>query len=269
MKKLAFILPFWPLLLGFFALTFFCKSTGFGIHKISSEFPYNPEWEVSGLNDQELLPIYSQSFKYLGNGAQSFAFVSEDGKYVIKFFKMKYLTQNKLGNILPIKKYQDKNIRHAKRLKDTFAACKMAFEELKEETGLLYVHLNATDHLKKQLYLYKDGKKFTVDLDKTVFLVQEKAEMVYKRIGHFIKAGKIKEARESLNTVVELVQERNRKGFEDIDTGISRNYGFIGNRPIHLDFLGLIKTEAPNEKEKIETKMLSWVEKHYPGSFQN
>jgi hypothetical protein len=266
MKKLALLLPFWPILFFFVALAFFGESSDFSVNKISSNFPFNPEWEVIGEENPSLKEIVSQSFHYLGNGAQSFAFVSEDGKYVLKFFKMKHLTPSFMAKIFPLKKYKEKDERHALHLKNTFAACKMAYEELKEETGLIYVHLNATQHLQKKVQLFdKALGSYRVDLDKTVFVLQKRAEMVYKRIGHMIKVGNIEGAKQSLQAVVNLVALRNSKGFTDIDTGISRNYGFIGNQPIHIDFLGLVKIDESNEVEKIETKMLGWIEKHYPG----
>lgn len=266
MKKFALILPFWPLLLMGVALFVFCRTPGFGVHKVSSNFPYHAEWDVSGLDDTLVDPIFSQTFHYIGNGAQCFAFESRDGKYVLKLFKMKHLTQSSLGKLLPLERYKEKDKRHALRLSETFAACKMAFEELKEETGLVYVHINPTQHLKRWVKLLdKEGNHYQIDLDKTVFLVQEKAEMVYKRIGHLIKAGDHAGAKAALASVIDLISLRNSKGFVDNDTGISRNYGFVGGRPIHLDFLQIVKAENPNEREKIETKMRAWIEKHYPG----
>ena len=52
--------------------------------------------------DQQLLePIFAQRFFYLGKGAQSYAFSSEDGVFVLKFFKFKHLKPNWLMQILP------------------------------------------------------------------------------------------------------------------------------------------------------------------------
>lgn len=264
-KKWALFLPLWPLLFMFTALAIFGRSPGFGVHKISSNFPYQAEWEVKESQTVTFDTLFSYPFTYLGNGAQCYAFESADHQYVLKFFKMKTLTPSLTGKVFPFGKFKEKNVRHKQRLFDTCAACKYAMEELQEETGLIYVHLNRTQHLKKNaLLIDRQGKRYTVSLDDTVFLVQKKAEMVYKRIGHQIKAGDEEGATRSIQAVIDLVARRNAKGFSDTDTGISRNYGFVGNQPIHIDFLRLVKERDDTEIEKIQTKISAWIHKHYP-----
>ncbi|MES2345521.1 MAG: hypothetical protein V4494_06265 [Chlamydiota bacterium] len=269
MRRLSLLLPFWPVLFFFIALAIFGKSSGFGVNKISSNFLYHSEWEVAGEEDPSLKEIISQPFHYLNAGFQSFAFVSEDGKYVLKFFKIEELTPTFMGKIFPIKKYKIEDRQRTQRRKNVFAACKMAYEELKEETGLIYVHLNATDHLKKTVQLFdKEQRRYLVDLDKTVFVVQKKAEMVYKHIGHKMKVNDFEGVKEAVQAVVDLVAARSSKGFMDTDMAVRGNYGFIGNQPIHLDFLGLVKVEEPNEKERIKVKMLGSIAKRYPSKFK-
>jgi len=67
------------------------KSFGFSPARITSDFAYNPDWAIE--EPQDLVTIKSilgQKFKFLAVGSQSYAFVSEDGKYVVKFFIMKH-----------------------------------------------------------------------------------------------------------------------------------------------------------------------------------
>src|SRR5258706_12163985 len=79
-------------------------------------------WELSPLSAQEkenIDKILTEPFSFLGSGGQCYAFVSKDEKYVLKFFKQK-------ANPCPL-----------------FNSCKIAYETLKEETGMLALHLNA------------------------------------------------------------------------------------------------------------------------------
>src|SRR5689334_14456085 len=69
------------------------KTLSFAPKRIISDFSYNPALETDPLSteeQQQLDRILSQPFRYLSAGSQSYAFVSEDGKYVIKFFRMKH-----------------------------------------------------------------------------------------------------------------------------------------------------------------------------------
>ena len=68
------------------------KVDGFSVALIHSGLTFNPAWETAPASP-ELDPIFSQKFHYLGCGGQSFAFVSDDGQYVIKFFKFRLFRQ--------------------------------------------------------------------------------------------------------------------------------------------------------------------------------
>src|SRR5271156_5010255 len=69
---------------------YFRLTGGFTIANISSDFSFQPQWEVRPLLEGEQAEFdkaTSQPFYYLGKGCQSYVFASQDGKYVIKFFK--------------------------------------------------------------------------------------------------------------------------------------------------------------------------------------
>ena len=60
--------------------------------RISSNRQPNPAWDVHVLTDEEhreLDGALAQQYHYLACGNQAFAFLSEDGRYVLKFFKQK------------------------------------------------------------------------------------------------------------------------------------------------------------------------------------
>nr|NGX60255.1 hypothetical protein [Chlamydiota bacterium] len=126
-----------------FAVTIFAKKpAGFSLAKIRSPFEKSSKWEIDQLpayEKEELHGILSQDFNYLGSGAQCYAFFSADGKYVLKFFKMKHLIPKKWLKLIPFpgfeqyrfKKIDTRILRH----QELFTSYKMAYDELKEETG--------------------------------------------------------------------------------------------------------------------------------------
>ncbi len=225
----------------------FCyeKTAGFTLTKISSSLPYNPEWDVA---NPPFTDVFDQSFSYLGAGGQCYAFVSEDGQYVIKFFKHHLRRLPLWLKVLPlkgswnIKRSQQKQGR-LKKLRRDFASYKLAIEELPKETGLLFVHLNKTTNLKKQAHVVdKIGIEHLIDLDKTEFILQKRATLAYPHIQTLVEKGDLDGARASIESICSLVIARSKKGIYDEDAKIHRNFGFLGNQAILID-VGRLKRD--------------------------
>lgn len=257
--------PFLPL---FLILLFGCK--GFNTRKIHSNLPHQSQWEIALPQDEKhpLEKIFSQKFHYLGNGAQCYAFISQDQKYVLKFFKMKHLLAKNWLCYLPfnwIENYRFKKVTlREKRLHDTFGAHKMAYDHFKEDAGLVFIHLNKTQYLNKTVVLVdKRKKEWLLDLNTTVFILQEKADPVYSRISHLIESGNIQGAKSAIQAVLHLAHSRCQKGFVDLDSGFNNNYGFVGNRPIQIDVGRIVKTENSEHFDEVD-RLTKWLQRHYP-----
>lgn len=145
------------------------KGTLFSSAKILPSHP-SKEWELPPISPEDRHAIdllLSQSFTYLNSGSQSYAFLSQNKKYVLKFLKKRKLRPNTWLAYLPLSWnpwhaklsfFQDKEYR-------TLQAWKLAFLELKAEMGLLYVHLNPTCAFhKKILVTDKKGLKKWIEL---------------------------------------------------------------------------------------------------------
>src|SRR5690348_5271745 len=93
-KKKAFTYLAYALV--FCCLTSVCRriTDGFSIARITSEFPPDISWDpspVAGVDSNEWNSALNQSYRYLGSGGQCFAFLSQDNRYVIKFFKTRFI----------------------------------------------------------------------------------------------------------------------------------------------------------------------------------
>ena len=76
----------------------------FRLSNISYPLPFQENLQIPPLAELEraqIINILSQNYSYLGKGAQSYAFRSQDGQYVLKFFKFKHLKPNVLEQYLP------------------------------------------------------------------------------------------------------------------------------------------------------------------------
>ena len=269
-------------LLACYLLKKFCysKTDGFALYKICSSLTYCPEWEVPPptLEDsQEIAAILEQPYYYFAKGAQSYVFVSEDGKTVIKFFRIYHLQPpfwlKAVAFPLPLQSYQVKKMIDKKlELEKDFQSYKIAFEELKNETGLLYLHLNKTNHLKKSLTIYdKIGIAHQLDLDQVEFLIQKKASLVFPSITNLVKTEGIDAAKEAISALVQLLVYRCEKGIFDKDPDLNTNFGFLDKTPLQID-VGRFDWEQRyrpledyrDEVIRITDNFSQWLTQNYP-----
>ncbi len=276
------------------------KTHGFCLQRIlANDLPSTPKWETSPLSSEEnalVGDLLSQPYRMIGAGSECFAFASEDGTAVIKFFKLDHfrpiylhrgifledrsdycgtLSDHPLTKLsLPypfgpaLKRFL--GIREF-RIQRSLSSIHLAHEHLKEETGLIYLHLNPTDHLQKQLTLYDScGIAHQVDLDKTKFFLQKRAVPLERHFAALIKTRAEEKAKQSIDSYIQLIKDRCQKGFADRDI-INRNFGYIGTEAIEIDSGSFQKNplmQKPSMYKKelffatLELKL--WLKKHYP-----
>ncbi|MDN3506476.1 MAG: hypothetical protein P0S96_04530 [Simkaniaceae bacterium] len=247
----------------------FClqATDGFSVRKISSS-------PSTAQEKQQTIP--NGPYHYLGKGAQVYAFVSEDGKHVLKFYRqnraghplffLKTLLPSKLGNRLlaTVEK------RRAKRLKD-FTSFTLAERFLKQETGLETLHLEATRSPLWIVLYDKIGIKHTLDLSQMQWLLQEYAEPTYTSLKSWIQQGREEEAKAQLSKLVALLKSRCEKKIFDKDPDLETNFGFTKDGPIQFD-VGRFRVDPTRSSPdvyrsdiiRITDKLCSWLDKRAP-----
>jgi len=209
------------------------------------EFPSNPEWETPLTED--VLTILKQPYHFIGKGAQSYVFESFDKNYVIKLFR--YDQPNSSDKIALL-----------------FNACKIAFDSLADETGLVFIHLNETPIGLPTLYC-KDavGRKYKFRLDRVRFALQKKAKDF---------KGALVEAKEDralmkkrIDQLVDLLDARTKKGVRNSDPSLSRNFGFLDDRAIEFDFGNYRLSDdfdRLHEIQRYTSKLRVWLRQNAP-----
>lgn len=256
------------------------KTDGFTLMGISSLRPHDSRWEMRPLTELEGVEVekaLAQPYDYSCCGGQSFVFFSRDGNYVIKFFKQRILQPSTLLNALPLPKilhrYREKrNWKRQDKLLRDFTSYKIAFEELQEHTGVIFVHLNHTNHLLKELTIKdKIGIVHKINLDQTDFIIQKKGQLVPQRIHTLMQAGKKEEAKQAIADVLQFIVARCKKGYHDRDPDIRTNCGFLGETVIKIDVGRLMRVEAVKQPEfykkelvRIASPFQSWIDANYP-----
>lgn len=262
---------------------YFHLTGGFTIGNITSDFAYRSDLDIRPLTtmeQQQLDQALNQSYHYLGKGCQSYVFLSEDKNYVIKFFKyQRFRLQPWLEYFPPlpaiVKYKEEKKEKKQQKLDYFFKSWKVAFENLKEETGLLYVHLNKTDHLQRVLIIYdKLGRSHQVNLDQLEFCVQGRAEMLCSKLMQFREKQEHSKARLLLQNLLTLILSEYHRGFADNDHALMQNTGVVNEKPIHIDVGQFVQNEEIKNpsmyKQELFTKMYKfklWVKESYPELF--
>jgi hypothetical protein len=252
----------------------------FRLANMTYELPFKPLWVVPTLSfdeHQHLEHILDQKFRYIGKGAQCYAFVSEDEQYVLKFFKFKHLKPNLFVEYLPpfpfLREYKQDCIERKKRkLIGVFNGYDLAFRENRETSQLIYLHLIPTQHLKlKAQVIDKIGLERIIPLDDVVFLLQRKGETLRTRLRHLLDQQQVQEAKQAMAAILEMYISEYKKGIYDHDHGILHNTGFIGQQPFHLDVGKLNQDERmqqvefyKKDLEHVIWKMDVWMKSSYP-----
>ena len=221
--------------------------------------------------------LFKQKFHYIGRGLQSFVFASEDEKYVLKLFNNRYQTKIKLFSLLShfpfmgpwassqAEYFQDKLLK-------TFKSYEIAFDEMRDKTGLLYTHLSPTSNLPSKLSIL-DPLHICHEIDPnlTGFLIQKKATLVYPALKDYLSQGNIEEAKHALSSLVALFFWKWRHAISDNDPLIRTNYGFVDGEAIQIDVGPLSKTaellpvEQNREQiEKITSSLKFWLTENAP-----
>ncbi len=217
------------------------RMEGFSCDKILSPFAYDPLWETSPLSEekrQEVLSILGQKFTYLGAGRQCFVFVSEDGKYVLKFlnherfFVPAWVKRIPLPDSLETFRRGKIERRHA-RIEAFFTSFHIGYHRLKEESGMVYLQLNRSHTFSQKVKVVDPiGYTHSVDLNETEFILQKRAEGIYPTLK--VCANEEIAWKKTLNSYLDLLENRAKKGIVDDDLNMD-NIGFLGDKAVLID----------------------------------
>lgn len=258
-------------------------SDGFSLTNISSDFAYRDEWvePVTAKSDwSKIATILSQPFHYLGKGAQVYAFLSKDGRYVLKIVKQKHLKipewQDFFLRNIPLnslREYRLKKLQQRRQKTERYlSSSKISYEELRAETALIYVHFNRTNHmLGTTTIVDKLGISHQLNMDDQEFLLQEKAEMMKPTIEGFMQKGDLQGAKNALQSIIDLLVTLAHKGIVDKDWRVFENIGFLNGKAIFIDVGNFVRVEGAQKPEVYKADILEraeilqeWLQKNYP-----
>ena len=253
--------------LGFAGVKDFCqkKTQGFSLQKVVSQTPFNPKKEASqtlSLDElSSIRQILNQPYHFLKRGLQCYVFVSEDDQYVLKFFRWGQIEAPLWSQYLPsswVKKLQGR--KEAQKNHD-FMSYKIASEELQEETGTLFLHLEKTSFLKVPLCLFDPLKiHHHLESDQIEFILQKKTDLF---LPYFEKNKQNKQELHSFfSHFANLLKNRIQKQISDSDISLEYNMGVLDGKPVLFDIGNLTKKNSTLQQES--QLVLHWLKNNDP-----
>jgi hypothetical protein len=261
----------------FFAF-YFWGSSSFSLQKIhpSKGFFFQSAKGASEKELEELQGVFAQSFSFLNEGGEFYVFVSQDQKYVIKFFKVRRLTPKYWLNYIPIPWLDKKRIskvdeRERIRL-ETFQGLKLAFEKFRYQSGLVFLHLFRTDYLKIKIKVIDaQGKSHKISLDSVPFVLQKRVTMLPDYISMLIKEDREDDAVRALCQILDLVKESCLCGFVDDSETVECDYGFIEERAVRVGGGRLLREEPGSSFRSVLREVFraskaieAWLVRNHP-----
>jgi hypothetical protein len=259
---------------------YFQLTAGFTEGNIRTDLSLEPDHGIPLLAMSEmnsLQAILDQPYRYLGKGCQSYVFLSDDHQYVLKFLKyQRFRPQFYLEALSFIpsidKRLQKKTVEKRTKLDALLESWKIAYGDLKDETGIVYLHLNRGDKFQSPIAIVdKLGLKHTVDPDEVVFLVQKKADMLCPEIAKRMKANELEPSKKLIGNLVTMLLSEYGRGLGDNDHALMQNTGVVGDQPLHID-VGQFSKEARFQSPDVYKhelfsktyKFRIWLSKHFP-----
>jgi hypothetical protein len=259
---------------------YYTQTDGFSLANITSEKYEGSLWTVpplNGLEADEINSALNQEYKYLSKGHQAYVFESQDSRYVLKFIKFQKYRHHPLYAMLPLpdslEKDRFKQTLHKQDKRDAlFKSWKIAHTKLKDETQVLFVHIDLSDPFEKTLTLYnKGGTRYDIDLSQYVFLLQKKLDLFEDVLASQMQKGDTVGAKQLIDGLLDLYLNEFRQGLYEEDRYIVRNTGVLQNRPIQIDTGRLRESEdLKNPKKQAEvmlwktTLLKEWLGETYP-----
>ncbi|MES2121788.1 MAG: hypothetical protein V4492_03295 [Chlamydiota bacterium] len=249
----------------------FChrKTDGFQITKTISTLPPQAEMHFSQETLASIQQILNQPFTYLGSGGQCYAFLSQDKKTVLKLFKMHHLGQHRWLQYCTLPGRLDHwrlnyIALQQQKIEKHFSSNTLAWEALKEESGLIHVSLNPGDPLTTTL-IDKLHIAHPISLQNIPFVLQHYAKSPFKKLRAHIARKETAEAKKIVKSIVDALSERYQKGIIDLDPALRRNVGLLDGKTIFIDIGAFVSDpQAAHQKEMLwsETRRMDrWLGK--------
>lgn len=181
-----------------------------------------------------------QPFFYLSRGHQCYAFESKDGNYVLKLprvdrYRLPFWLRSCRFSFLD-RQREEISFDRQKRFHFLMNSFQIAFNEMRKETALLYLHFHNSSSFRQSLALVdRIGRAYRLDLDRIPFLLQRKKALMMPLLEQSLQNRDRAEAEKILDAFLRIVAIRAKKGIFNKDPSFLRNFGFEEGEGMQID----------------------------------
>lgn len=252
------------LVIGAIAVARFChhQTEGFRLTKVQSNFIEKMPVISTEADKAFIDALLQQKFIFLGRGLQSFVFASQDGEYVVKVFNNRYQRKIALFTFFSYFPWighwaKEQAAYYQGKLIKTFNSYRIAFDEMKDKTALVYVHLLPTTDLSEKLTLVdKLNISHQLDPNQIGFLVQKRAKLAFPTLKEYVNKNDLEGAKHAISSLLDLFFWKWRHAILDNDPLIRTNYGFIDGDAVQIDVGPLSKGSDPLDQDQQRQEIL-------------
>ncbi|MDP1836641.1 MAG: hypothetical protein Q8K75_12040 [Chlamydiales bacterium] len=201
-------------------------------------------WAIAPLTPEQEDLIHSllaQKYTYMAKGTQSYVLNSNDDEFVLKFFKKKHLDFPQWQKVLigfPLvgASFAETERRREDKRERIFSGCKLAYQSMQQDSGIVYIHLNVSDDLPASMTIVdKLGIEHHINPNDYSFYIQRKGIAVYPALKRFKAEGDVQGAAEALDKLFKYMVQRSQRGILDRDPNYINNVGFLNEEAATLD----------------------------------
>jgi hypothetical protein len=232
---------------------------GFSIEKITSHHPRDERWSVAMPPPDVCDDLFNQPYYYLGSGCQTYSFRSQDGQYVIKFFKQRPMRLSWRHRLLSPFFFEASRPLGVREM--LYSSCLLAFRELTDEAKLIALHLTRDAIPTRQLALCdQNGKWHTLQLSEMEFAVQRYGLPCGEQLSELIAQGRRNEAMALRQKILALVEKLQEKRIIDTDMVFEKNYGLVDGEPFLIDIGSLERGPYRNQVREMERRIAAFLD---------
>ena len=205
----------------------------FRLGKCAIDWEYNAAWEtkpVSGIEE-----ALAQPFTYLDKGAQSYVFISQDRRYVLKLFRFDACRvpfgQRAVRFARQFFGLREKHfLGFREKVEKNFASCKISVDLIPHLTGVVFAHLNPKPS-SLPIICVRDrlGLSHKIDPANMRFVLQKTAHSFRKTLQES------EDPTAFIASYVSLLQELAKLGVANLDCTMGKNFGFLDGCAIVID----------------------------------
>ena len=261
--------------IGYYAMT-----EGFSLSRIEAPVSFTGDLSIEPPSEATiniLSSITHQQFRYLKKGSQAYAFISEDGQYVLKLFKLHHLQHADWLRSVPafgfVRTYRDSLIeRRDYRITLTLNSYRLAADRLPDECALIYAQILPSPVYTMPVTIHDAiGRTYTIDLARHGFALQRRSELVIPCFERWIRNCELEKGKAAIDSLVALIALRSSKGIQDTDPDLHKNAGLLDGKAMFIDigsFCECPSMRQPREMKSHIRKVFShfseWLSKKSP-----